>query len=810
MWILAFSCAFVAGVAIGATGDPAWSAVLCPAVAFAFMLTRRTRATVAVLVAGALLFALLGTIRYQLSLPVGGDSLVSYYNDSGKVELLAIVSEEPEDGGRYTQVLLDDVHVREDGQLTPVDGRVLVTTTDPRPLHYGDEVLFSGSLETPQPFDGFDYAGYLALSGVYSTAFHATMEVLPAENARPITTRLLAANTALGKALSRMLPEPEASLAQSLLLGRRGSLPTAVVDAFARTGTAHLLAISGLHLGVVVAAVLAVLLGAMGRRHYLYVWFGLAALWTYALFTGMRPPVVRAAIMASTFLVAELAGRQKHAPTALALAAAIMVGIQPQLLWRTSFQLSVLAMGGLVLLFPPLRSLLGRCAAFAESRFGRHLPGVGAASDIVAATLAASVAVWPVCAMTFEQFSIVGVPVSLLTLPVLPFALGSASIAAVVALSSTTVAAPFAWVAWLFLSFIIRTVEAFAALPWAALDVSARGGWLLAGYYAILCAVPIGWLRMRRLDDGQRPAPKPKPASGDDKAGWLRYALPPLVLAATLTWAAVLSAPDGRLHVIFLDVGQGDCVLVQSPTGRTVLIDGGPDGRTACTLIDSHRPFWDRSIDVVVTTHPHVDHLGGLLSVVERYDTGIVLEPAIAGDSLMSEEWRRRLGAHGSSPLCISDGHEVLLGDGTRLEVLNPGNELLLHTSDDLDNNGVVIRLTYGAVSFLLTADLRAEGERQLVHQFGSQLHSQVLKVPHHGSGTSSTEQFVAAVAPQVAVISVGEGNAYGHPHEDVLSRLRTMGVHVLATQDYGTVEFVTDGRTLWLSTEKSRDPLAD
>jgi competence protein ComEC len=808
MWILAFSCAFVAGLAIGATGDPAWSAVLCPAIAFAFMLTRRTRTTVAVLVAGAVLFALLGTVRYERSLPVEGNSLVSYYNDSGKVELEAIVSEEPEDGGRYTRVVLDDVRIRQDGQLRPVDGRVMVTTADPRPLHYGDAILFSGSLETPQPFDGFDYAGYLALSGVYSTSFHANLEVLPAKNTRPVRARLLVANTALAKALSRMLPEPEASLAQSLLLGRRGSLPSTVVDAFARTGTAHLLAISGLHLGVVVAAVLAVLLGTMGRRHYLYVWLGLAALWAYALFTGMKPPVVRAAIMASTFLVAELAGRQKHAPTALALAAAIMVGIEPQLLWRTSFQLSVLAMGGLVLLFPPFRSLLGRGAAFSETRLGLHLPGGGAAMDIVAATLAASVAVLPVCAMIFEQFSVVGVPVSLLTLPVLPLALGSASLAAVVALSSTTLAAPFAWVAWLFLSFIIRTVEAFSALPWAALDVSARGGWLLAGYYAILCAVPILWLKVHRLEDKQRLAPKP--ATGDDKPGWLRYALPPLVLAATLTWAAVLSAPDGRLHVLFLDVGQGDCVLVQSPTGRTVLIDGGPDGQTTCTLIDSHRPFWDRSIDVVVTTHPHVDHLGGLLSVVERYDTGVLLEPAISGDSLMSEEWRRRLGTHDCSSLCVSAGYEVLLGDGTRLEVLNPGNELQLRTSDDLDNNGVLIRLTYGAVSFLLTADIRAEGERQLVHLLGPQLHSQVLKVPHHGSGTSSTEQFVAAVGPQVAVISVGEGNAYGHPHEDVLSRLRTLGVHVLTTQDCGTVEFITDGQELWVSTEKPTELLQD
>ena len=805
MWILAYSCAFLAGVAVGATGDPVWLTVLCPAIAFAFRLTRRTRTTVALLVAGAVLFALLGALRYERSLPAGGDALISFYNDSGTVEIEAIIGEEPEQGGRYMRVLLDEVRLRKGEQLMPVDGRVLVTTADPRPLHYGDAVLFSGSLETPQPFDGFDYAGYLALSGVYSTAFCADLEVLPAENSRPVRTRLLAANSALGKALSKVLPEPEASLAQSLLLGRRGALSASVVDAFARTGTAHLLAISGLHLGVVVAAVLAILLGTMGRRHYLYVWLGLVALWAYALFTGMKPPVVRAAIMASTFLLAELAGRQKHAPTALALAAAIMVGIQPQLLWRTSFQLSVLAMGGLVLLFPPLRSLLGRCVALFESRFGLHLTGGGTAMDIVAATLAATIAVGPVCAIAFEQFSIVGVPVSLLTLPALPFALGSASVAAVVALSSTTLAAPFAWVAWLFLTFIVRTVEAFSALPWAALDVSAGGGWPLAGYYAVLCSTPLLAQRMLKPQDERRSRQTPNP---EETTGWLSYAVPPLVLATALTWAAVLSAPDGLLHVIFLDVGQGDCVLVQSPTGRTVLIDGGPDGRDACALIDSHRPFWDRSIDIVVATHPHADHLGGLLTVVERYETGIVIEPSVAGASLMSEEWRRRLSKTDSGALSITRGHEVLLGDGTRLEILSPGNEPLLRTSDDLDNNGVVIRVSYGDISFLLTADIRAEAERHLVHLLGPQLKSQVLKVPHHGSGTSATEQFLTAVGPQVAVISVGEGNAYGHPHEDVLVRLRSLGVDVLATQDNGTVEFITDGCGLWVRTDKSAAPL--
>ena len=802
MWILAFSCAFVAGVALGATRDPAWLVILCPAVAFAFMLTVRTRTTIALLVAGTVLFSLLGALRYERSIPIDGPSLVSFYNDSGILQLQAVVSEEPEPGGRYTKVLLDEICVQRDGQLEPVKGRVLVTTADPRPLHYGDEVVFQGELESPEFIDDFDYPRYLALSGVYSTAFCASLEVLPSEDSRSIRARLLSFNSRLGTAMASVLPQPEASLAQSLLLGRRGGLPASVTDAFARTGTAHLLAISGLHLGILVAAILAILLGVLGRRHYLYVWLALLALWTYAFFTGMKPPVVRAAIMASTFLLAELAGRQKHAPTALALAAAIMVGIEPQLLWRTSFQLSVLAMGGLVLLFPPLRALLAHLADRVESRFGLRLTAAGTAMDVVAATLAATVAVWPVCAGTFEQFSLVGVPVSLFTLPALPFALGSASFAGVAALLSPEVAAPFAWLAWLFLTYIVKTVKAFSALPWAAVTVTlgAGGVWFLACYYSLISATPLLWQRLRKR--GDREQPRAKHVEDAHKAGWLRWALPPLLLTATLTWSAALSAPDGLLHVTFLDVGQGDAVLVRSPSGRTMLVDGGPGGEDTCTLVDNYLPFWDRSLDVVVATHPHADHLAGLLTVAERYHIGVILQPFVESASLVSQEWNHRLVDSSFTVLPVHEGHQMLLGDGTRVEILNPPAEPLSRTLDDTDNNGVVLRVSYGDVSFLLAADIRAEAERNIVLGQGSGLQSSVLKVAHHGSATSSTGQFLHAVQPRTTVISVGEGNTYGHPDADVLSRIDALGMDVLTTKDTGSVEFVTDGRQLWVSTE--------
>ncbi len=804
MWLLACGSAFVAGVALGATRDPAWAVILCPTIAFSFLSTSRSRTTVPLLIAAVLLFGMLGVLRYEHSLSQTGTSLVSHYNDSGKVSLEAVICEEPDHDGRYTRVLLDDVRIEDGGRFVPVHGKVLVTTADPRPLHYGTAVSFVAALESPMPIDDFDYSGYLALRGIYSTAFCPGFEVLPADTRQQPRAWLMSFNTRLGKAMASVLPQPEASLAQSLLLGRRAGLPESLASAFARTGTAHLLAISGLHLGIIVAAALVVLLAAMGRRHYLYVWIALLVLWSYAVFTGLRPPVVRAAIMASTFLLAELAGRQRHGPTALAVAAAVMVGIEPQLLWQTSFQLSVLAMGGLILLYSPLQTSLQRLLAAGNRGFQADTATASPAVAIVSATLAATIAIWPVCAVTFGQVSLLGVPVSLLTLPMLPFALGSSAIAGIIALLSPAAATPFSWLAWLFLTYIVKVVHAFSLLPWAVIEPTIGGGWFIAGYFALLSAVPLIWHRMRNSAK-EGPARSPEKPDEDDRRGRrLRWAIPPLLLAAVLVWSAVLSAPDGRLHVIFLDVGQGDSALVISPSGVTILIDGGADGRDTCQLIDSQLPFWRRNLDVVVATHPHADHIGGLLTAVERYQIGLVLDPCLASTTLISEEWARRLSVSDVTPTCITAGHEVLVRDGVHLEILHPARVPLSGTSDDSDNNSVVIRITYGEISFLFTADIRTEAERHLVHHQSAALRNCVLKVPHHGSNSSSSAQFLAAVFPAMAVVSAGSDNLYGHPHEDVLERLSTGTGHVLNTADYGTIEFVTDGRQLWVKTERA------
>jgi len=267
---------------------------------------------------------------------------------------------------------------------------------------------------------------------------------------------------------------------------------------------------------------------------------------------------------------------------------------------------------------------------------------------------------------------------------------------------------------------------------------------------------------------------------------------------AGLVWAAVLSLPDDRLRVSFFEVGEGDAILVQRGLTQ-VLIDGGPSPGALASALGRELPFWDRRLEGMVLTHPHSDHLTGLLEALRRYRVSWALEPGIAYPSAGYREWQRRLAAAGVPRLTARPGMGFSLGDAF-LEVLHPGEALLSGTGDDVDNNSLVLRLSYGRVSFLFAADLGGEGERELLLR-GLALQSTVLKAGHHGSATSTSPAFLAAVSPRVAVVSAaGEG----HPDPQVVARLRErVGDALYITGERGRVTLVSDGERLWVGTAR-------
>jgi competence protein ComEC len=321
------------------------------------------------------------------------------------------------------------------------------------------------------------------------------------------------------------------------------------------------------------------------------------------------------------------------------------------------------------------------------------------------------------------------------------------------------------------------------------------------GYYGILAFLLLALRRMGRGTAIRALAAIPSPPAWQVP---LRWAAPPLVLGTALVWAAAFTMPDGHLRVTFLDVGQGDAILVQTPSGRQVLVDGGPDPEVLARALGNHMPFWDRSLDVVVLTHPHEDHVAGLTEALRRYRIGLVVERTLPYSSPTYAQWRRAVEAEGARHLEAAAGQQVHLGDGVVLRVLNPPDRLLEGTGADEDNNSVVLRLDYGNTSFLLAGEVHEEAERLLVRENGS-LHATVLKVAHHGSDTSTSAPFLAAVSPALAVISVGADNRFGHPSREVMKRLRGRlpPERLLLTSTSGAIQVVSDGLRLWLRTER-------
>jgi competence protein ComEC len=304
----------------------------------------------------------------------------------------------------------------------------------------------------------------------------------------------------MSQTLTQVLPEPQASLAQGITLGIRDNIPETVRDRFSYTGTAHLLAISGLHLSILAGILVSIGIWLFGRRRYLYVWLALVVIWLYALITGMHPPVVRAAIMASLFLIAELLGRQHSAIIALTVAAAVMVGINPQILWTASFQMSFIAMVGLIFV-APLFQLLGRKVI--KSRLGKEGSAVSAANiinDAAAVSLGAVIGVGPLVAYYFGIISLVGPPATFLALPALPAIIITGALAGGFGFVALPVAQFFGWIAWLPLSYLLVIVNAFAAIPSAFVEVASFHPGIVGGYYLALALGLSLYSRHRRAN----------------------------------------------------------------------------------------------------------------------------------------------------------------------------------------------------------------------------------------------------------------------------------------------------------------------
>ena len=268
-----------------------------------------------------------------------------------------------------------------------------------------------------------------------------------------------------------------------------------------------------------------------------------------------------------------------------------------------------------------------------------------------------------------------------------------------------------------------------------------------------------------------------------------------LLLLNGFAWKEVFALAGPRyLKVDVLDIGQGDSIFIETPGARRILIDGGP-GSAVLGKLATRLPFWEKSLDVVILTHPDADHLNGLLSVLQKYKVNYIIWTGITRDGGGYQKWLELLEKKQKqgSKIVIADSNMKIHVGNVFIDTLNPGGNLQGKFFAKANDTGIVSHLTYGKNTFLFTADVSSKAEQEMVDAKAN-LASDILKVPHHGSKYSSSEAFLRAVHPKVAVISVGAKNTYGHPTGEVLQRLQKFGIKVLRTDQDGDVEILSDG----------------
>jgi len=806
---LIFLClAWLAGIIAGAVVDlPAWTLLLTIPFFTAALFLRNYRKSL--IVAGLCLLALAGgTLRYRATIQQVDNTLLQFYNETGNAVVEGMIGSQPEIRGQSLVFRFSAARITTGETANDIKGDALVRLPFYKGLHYGDILRLTGRLETPQQFDDFDYRGYLANQRIFTIINYPGVQTLQTGAGFLPLSWIYSARERLADSLLSCLPEPQGSLAQAILLGLRGSLPQSLVQSFYSTGTTHLIAISGLNLTIVLGIVLALSIWVLGRRNRLYIWISLIFVWLYALLTGLPATMVRAAFMGSAFLLAELLGRQRNGITALSLAAVIMLAIDPLVLGDISFQLSFLSMLGLVLISPSLI----RFSNPAVEEGNRYLQWLRKAAVVsFGTTLAAILATWPVITLNFQSFSLVSLPATFFSMPAFPYIMVTSMLTAAAGAVWQPMGQAAGWIAWLFLSYFLLIVNIFSSIPLINITGFHLQPWQVCAYYAgmgsiILCilkhdivakALSIALNTAGRMFSALRQI---------QLQSYIFPVTTALIAANLLVWSAIILLPDGKLHVSILDVGQGECILIRTPGGRNILVDAGPDPLTACSQLGRQLPFWDRSIDLLILTQLQSDHTAGSIQLMQRYDVKSLSLPPFSTYSALDREIVKAAAENHVKQICLYTGQQLYLGNGLGMAVLNPPEQPFSGTDDDINNNSLVLLLSYNGINFLLTADISADAEHYLVMN-RADLQSTVLKVGHHGSRESTSLEFLNTVKPGAAVISVGAKNRFGHPSVEVLERLKIQtGKNTFTTAANGTVEFICDGYRLWYRVEKASE----
>jgi len=659
----------------------------------------------------------------------------------------------------------------------PGMNRLRVVVRSAVPVQKGDYLSLKGQLETvrePGNPGEFNYKKYLERRQVYYILTVKKPDDLRVigRSSSFIQYLMLSARAKGEAAIERYLPKTTAAIAKGIVLGTSDEIDPQDYGDFQKTGLAHILAASGMNVGFVM--LMGVWTGEVLklRRRTKGVLAAVLVL-GYGCLTGWPVSLLRAALMAWLGLLAYYGGREPNLPNALAVSGLIMLVLNPVWLFELSFQLSFLATWGLIWLYPAWRQMI---------------PYQGKVVDAILIPLAAQAATLPIIVHSFSLFSFSSLFANIFG----AYLSGAALILGLIGFLVSTVFAPLAAVfllpAGLAVDVITEMSRWLSYLPGSYLWVAAPPFWSVIGFYAGLVC-----LSSTRVKTDKR-----------------LLALSCFLLVVYLGLLLVTPGfrDKGWLEVTFLDVGQGDSILVKTPQGRFMLVDCGGNqlydvGEKVVVPALARKGL--RSLDMLVITHPDIDHIGGASTVIREMRPRVLGVSDTTWPGYNYQELQTGTQVKTLKVVELSQGQAVRLDPDLAIDVLypEPSDEgRISNQGGTYNSDSVVMRLRYGRISFLLTGDIDGKVMDRLVAKKLIEP-TTVVKAPHHGSRGSLSEAFYKAASPKVAVISVGEGNPFGHPSLQTLELLNDSGVKIYRTDLDGALTFKTDGGRLFVQTTK-------
>lgn len=713
----------------------------------------------------------LGAARYARGQHILAEKTIVAYNDLDQtIYITGTLSQPPEARDTYMNLRLNVSAVDTGTGDIPVDGTILVRLTNDYDLAYGDPVRVRGRLETPPEDEDFSYREYLLRQGIHSILLTNNITLLPrGEQRSPFWALLYGLRAGLYKEVNALFPQPEAALLNGILLGIESDIPVDIQQAFKDTGTAHIVAISGFNIAIIAALFVALFSRLFGKN--LGALLAILGIIFYTLLVGASASVVRAAFMGSLALVARQFGRRGLALNTLFFAALLMSLWNPFVLWDVGFQLSFAATLGLVLYAQPWQDAV-------KSFLLRFLPQntveavIGPFSDYFLLTFAAQLTTLPITVYHFGRLSLISFIANPFVLPAQPPIMILGGLAAIAGKLYHPLGQVLAWFTWPFPAYSIRAIEFFAGFEGGVYTVGEFGLLTMLLLYAVLFSLTLSWSRLAAF------------------RSLINVSLITIVLgvASVNLWRTAVNGPDGRLHVTFLDVGSAETVLIKTPDGRFVLINGGPSPSKLVDQIGREIPPFRRKLDALIIAAPQENQVAALPRILDQYPPDTALWTGNRQASYSSralDEWLTKNAVPTTEP---GPGDVLDLGEGAVLRVLS------------VSPRGAILSVEWGNFNVILPFGVRYDTFEELEN--GIRLGpATALLLAESGYSPSNPPDWLLNLKPEMYILSVAAADFDGRPSPDLLKTLKD--ANILRTDSMGRITFSTDGDEVWVSVER-------